>query len=93
MTQALDFDGKTYYLRAILVHKSKATLLAKINRAEGFSVRITEQENPSKRYWVWARQKKPGYAIEWLTLRNLGNISIPRKNFGTVVYKGEVEMD
>lgn len=99
MTRTMEFGGKTYRLYAIFRQKSHATLLAKINRAEGFSVRVTEQDTRGKNYYVWGRQKKPGYAIDWMTLKNLSNISIPKKNFGTVMYgseyseSGRVEMD
>ena len=94
MTKTMEFDGKTYHLRAIFRQKVHATLLAKINRAEGFSIRITEQiVLGGKSYYVWGRQKKPGYAIDWITLRNLGNMSVPKKNFHTVMYDNRVEMD
>jgi hypothetical protein len=94
----MEFDGKTYRLYAIFNQKSHATTLAKVNRVNGFSVRITEQDVRGKSYLVWGRQKKPGYAIDWLTLKNLSNIIIPKKNFRTVMYgseykDGRVEMD
>lgn len=44
MSRTMEFDGKTYRLYAIFNQKSHATILAKVNRVNGFSVRITEQD-------------------------------------------------
>lgn len=78
--------GRQYIIRAIIgeTFKDVADRLVDANRKKGFSVftkQVKHAWGKSSNIQVWAAQSKPGYAIDWTTLRDLGYYEKPGMKF------------